>query len=141
MKKITTVACAVAVIGAFSVGTTTASAAVTVPNLATYCAKISNPKAKANCQAAATRVQALISAALAKKSSLNTTTTVTSLTSQFQSLLSKYSSQLTSLGGLNSLISQYSSQLTSLSGLNLSSLNLGGLNLSNLSGLLSGFKL
>lgn len=156
MKKITTVACAVAVIGAFSVGTSTASAAVTVPNLSTFCAKLTNAKAKAKCDSAAARVQAAVTAALAKRSSVGTSSNLSGLQTQFQSLITKYSGQLPnlsslnlsglnlgglnlgSLSGVNLSNINLSSISSALSGLNLGGLNLSNLNLGNLSGLLGG---
>ena len=157
MKKITTVACAMAVIGAFSVGTTAASAnTVTVPNLAGYCAKLTNAKAKSKCESAAARVQAAVNAAIAKRKTVATPTNLAGLKAQFDALIAKYGSQLSNLnslnlggltlGGLNlgnlSGVNLSNINLSSLSsalgGLNLSGLNLSNLNLSNIGSLLGG---
>ena len=123
-KKTLSVAFAVAAIGAFGVGSTTASAAVTLPNLSSFCTK-APVKLQATCNSAAAKFQ-----------------------TQANQVVTKFNTRPSSVSSfdISSLIGNISGLLKNF---NLGSLNLGGLlggsssassfNLGNLSSLLGGF--
>lgn len=134
-KKTLSVAFAVAAIGAFGVGSTTASAAVTAPNLSSFCAK-APVKLQAACNSAAVKLQPTANQIVTK---INTRTTTSGTAFDLNSLIGNVSNLLK---GFN-LSSTNLSSLTGLaSGLlgssgKAPSVNLGSFG--NLSSLLSGF--
>ncbi len=128
-KKILSITFAVAAIGAFGMGSATASAGVTAPNLSSFCTK-APAKLQAACNSAAAKLQPTANQIATK---INTRTTSSSTAFDLNSLIGNVSNLLkgfnlstTNLGSLSGLAGGLNLGGGSTSGINLSSL-LGGL--------------
>ena len=131
-KKTISLVCATAAIGAFGMSAGTASAAVTIPNLSSLCAK-APVKLRPACNTAAPKVQSQIGSLVSKVTAnpkTNVSLDLKSLATSFSGLLGSSGLSGLNLGSLNlsSILSSFKLPTTSLGGLNIGSL-LGGLKL------------